>query len=409
MIPTPRPSAPRPSAVGHGAGFWVIAGAFLVAMAFSAVPAPLWRLYQEREGFSTLMVTVAFAAYAVGVMASLFVAGHVSDWLGRRRVLLPAVLVEAVAAVCFLASTSFVVVVVARIVCGVATGMITATATAHLSELHAAARPGTGHTRSELVSTAANLGGFAAGPLLAGLLAEYVAGPLYTPYLVFLALLLLGAVGVALVPETVELAEERPAYRPQRVSVPIAARPRYFAAAGAGFVAFSVLALFNSVAPGFVAETMHQPSRAIAGGVAFAVFGAAATTQMGLRRASARTQLAAGMGLLVVGLVAVTAAVWVPSLPVFVLGGIVAGAGAGVLVKGTVSMVVELALPAVRGEALAGLFLVAYIGLALPIVGLGLASEYVPDRVALLAFTVAMVAVLAGVSRRLLTARLTAR
>jgi len=68
----------------HNVGFWIVGYAFAVTMAFSALPAPLYVLYQARDHFSTFMVTVIFAAYAAGVVASLFLAGHLSDWVGRR-------------------------------------------------------------------------------------------------------------------------------------------------------------------------------------------------------------------------------------------------------------------------------------------------------------------------------------
>jgi carbon starvation protein CstA len=50
-------------------GFWVAAFAFLVNMGFSAVPTPLYVLYQRRDHFSTFMITVVYAVYAVGVIA----------------------------------------------------------------------------------------------------------------------------------------------------------------------------------------------------------------------------------------------------------------------------------------------------------------------------------------------------
>src|SRR4051794_41625545 len=74
----------------HGAGLWAVVFAFVAVMAFSTVPTPLYTLYPARDGFSTFVITVIFAAYAVGVIVALFFAGHVSDWVGRRRGLLPA-------------------------------------------------------------------------------------------------------------------------------------------------------------------------------------------------------------------------------------------------------------------------------------------------------------------------------
>ena len=77
-------------------------------------------------------------------------------------------------------------------------GLITATATAFLAELHSSSRPGAPSARAELVSTAANLGGLGFGALLAGFLAEYTAAPLWLPYLVALSIAPDGARGETL-------------------------------------------------------------------------------------------------------------------------------------------------------------------------------------------------------------------
>src|SRR3981081_3380785 len=84
----------RSGRIAHGGGFWLVTYAFAVTMAFSSAPAPLYVLYQQRDGFGPFTVTLVFAAYAIGVVASLFLAGHISDWVGRRRILLPAILIN---------------------------------------------------------------------------------------------------------------------------------------------------------------------------------------------------------------------------------------------------------------------------------------------------------------------------
>ena len=109
--------------------------AFTTAMAFTTVPTPLWSLYAQRDRFSSLTVTIAFAVYAVAVAVSLFLAGHVSDWYGRRRVLMPALALEIVAAAVFLAWPALPGLLVARVLSGLGVGAVTATATAWLSEL----------------------------------------------------------------------------------------------------------------------------------------------------------------------------------------------------------------------------------------------------------------------------------
>jgi MFS family permease len=372
----------------HGVGFWVTAYAFAAAMAFSAVPTPLYVLYQRRDGFSTTMITVIFAVYALGVTVSLFLAGHISDWLGRRRTLLAAVLVTLVAAASFLVWRSTAGLLVARFVNGLSIGVVTATATAYLAELHAHGRPDATRRRAEIVATAANLGGIGVGPLVAGILAQWVADPLTVPFLVFGALLLVALVGLLVVPETKQPPVELPRYRPQRVSVPAAARGRYFAAAVGGLIAFAAFGLFTSLAPTFLAETLGDTSRALAGAAVFAVFASAAVVQSLLGTRSARTLMLAGTVLLPLGLAFVTVAVWLPSpsLALFLAGGIVTGAGAGLLFKAMLSDVIELAPPESRAEALAGFFLASYIGLSVPVIGVGVATDLVPARDALLGF-----------------------
>src|SRR3978361_2092457 len=103
IIKLMRPSPLRTSTRRHhGVGFWAVAFAFLAVMAFSTVPSPLYGLYQARDGFSSFIVTIIYAAYAVGVIAALLFAGHVSDSRGRRRVLLPAVATSILSAAVFL-------------------------------------------------------------------------------------------------------------------------------------------------------------------------------------------------------------------------------------------------------------------------------------------------------------------
>jgi MFS family permease len=379
--------------VRHGAGFWIIASAFLTVMAFSTVPTPLYAIYQQRDGFATFFITVIFAAYAVGVAASLYLAGHVSDWLGRRRVLVAAILVEVVSAVVFLAWPEVPGLIVARFICGVGVGALTATATAHIAELGAVASPERGTGRSTTISGFANIAGLAVGPLVAGYFAQYVAAPLVVPYVVFAVLMVLAAIAVSLVPETVERTAEHHAYRPQRVSLPAASRAT-FAAAGAGAVAaFAIFGLFTSLAPSFLAGTLHEASRLLAGVVTFAVFGAAAVAQVVFARLSGRTQLKLAIVLMSVGLVAMSVGVLVVSLVVFIVAGVVAGAGVGILFRSSIGVAASLAQPSTRGEVLAAMFLVAYIGLAAPVLLIGLALAFLPSTWVLVGFAAVVMVV----------------
>jgi hypothetical protein len=393
LTPT-APVAVRNGSTRHGVAFWLIAAVFLVSLAFSTVPTPLYPLYQRQDGFTPFTVTIVFAVYAVGVITSLLLAGHVSDWVGRRRILLPALGLEAVAAVVFLTWTALPGLVLARFLTGLGVGMITATATAYLLELHTAHRPGAGRGRFEAVSAAANLGGLGTGTLVAGALAQFAPAPLRTPYVVFLILLALAAVAVAAVPETVIAPAVRPKYRPQRIRVAGGDRIGYLVAAAAAFTSFAVFGLFTSLSPTFVAGSLHHPSRLLAGAITFLVFAAGAAMQVAPGRRRFTTGLLAQGG----GLVVVAAGVQATSLWLFLIGGALAGAGAGILFKSAVGTVAGMAAAHQRGETLAGLFLIGYLGLVVPVLGLGIATRYVAATTAMLWFTGLLLALLAAIA-----------
>jgi MFS family permease len=371
-------SAPERS----GFGLWAVAFAFATVMAFTTVPTPLWSIYAQRDHFSSLTVTIVFAVYALAVALSLFLAGHLSDWYGRHRVLIPALGLEVLAGVVFVVWPSLPGLLLARVLSGLGVGVVTATATAWLSEL------GRGGTRAQVISTGANLGGLGLGGLISGLLAQWASPALRVPFVVFTAALLLAWVALLAAPETRAPRARRPHYRPQRVLVPARSRGRFFAAALAAAITFSVFGLATSLAPSFLAGTLHQPSHALAGAVAFAVFAAAALAQTLTASRTTQQVLAAAIPAVLTGLGLLTIAVWLPfpSLGVFLVGGVVVGAGSGLMFKGAIATVSEISSPEHRAEALAGLFLAAYLGLAGPVIGLGALTQIASTRVSLLVF-----------------------
>jgi MFS family permease len=393
--------------VRHGVGFWAVAYAFLVTLAYNAVPAPLYGIYQQRDGFSSFTITVIFAAYAVGVVISLFAVGHLSDWHGRRRLFAPALVLCMVSAVVFLLWRALPGLIVGRVLGGIAVGAVTPAATAWISELHAAARPDASARRAQTVSTAANLGGIGLGPLVAGALAEWVAGPLTVPYLVSLAALALALVAAAVTPETRARLNPLPAYRAQRVSVPRHAVAQYLAAGIGAAIAFAVFGLFTSLAPTFLADTLRHHSYALAGATAFAVFAAAAVSQVAIAGRSTRTAIGGGVATMVLGMGLLVLSVFLPSpsLALFLVGGVITGAGAGALFKGVVTSVAEIATPDARAEALAGMFLAGYIGLSLPVMGLGVMTQYLSARTSLVIFTGVLAAAILAAAPRLLSRR----
>ncbi len=136
-ISRPRTSVRVLPRLSRSAGFWAVAFSFFVVTAFSTAPSSLYGLYEQREHLSSLTITFVYAVYSVGVVVSLLLAGHVSDWYGRRAVLLPAIAVTIAAATLFLLWMSVTGLFIARILTGIGVGAAVATATAFITDLDA--------------------------------------------------------------------------------------------------------------------------------------------------------------------------------------------------------------------------------------------------------------------------------
>ncbi|MEV4687023.1 MFS transporter [Microbacterium sp. LWH3-1.2] len=384
------------------AGFWAVAAAFTTVTAYATVPTPLYPLYQAADDFPVPVVTFIFAAFAVGVVVSLFLIGHISDWAGRRRMAVIAVLVSALAAVVFILWNSVPGLIAARFVDGVSVGMLSAAATAHLAELRSKARPRETPVVAASVAGAANLGGLALGPLVGALFAEFAPDPLELPHLVFLVLFLAAALVLHAVPETVDTSAPHTAYRPQRLALPAGSGAAFAAASTGAAASFALFALFTSLAPTFLHDTFQVSDHLVDGATVFAVFGAATVAQVLLVRVAQPAQLLIAMLCFAAGLLSIAAGALIPALALFIAGGIVAGAGAGIMFRSALAAASALAAPDRRGETLALLFLIAYGGLVAPVLLVGLALPFVGETAVLLVFSaVVLVATLgAGIAMR---------
>jgi predicted MFS family arabinose efflux permease len=377
--------------IGRRAGLAAAAFAFAVTMLGTTLPTPLYPLYREQFGFSELMVTVIFATYAGGVIAALLLFGSLSDQIGRRRLLLPGLVVSALSAVVFLLAQGVGLLIVGRVLSGLSAGIFTGTATATIVDLAPPAR----RAQATLLATVANMGGLGIGPLLSGVLSEWGSSPLRLPFWVDLALLVPAAIGVWAMPEPVE-ATTRPQLRPQALSVPPEMRAVFVRSALAAFAAFAVLGLFTAVAPAFLGQELGVTNRAAVGLVVFAVFAASLVGQLALEWVPEWAALPAGCLALIAGMGLFALGLGVSSLALLVLGGVVAGFGAGLSFRSGLASVNANAPARVRAEVASSFFVVAYVAISLPVIGEGVLAELVGLRTAGLVFA-AVVAALAAV------------
>ncbi|GLY77965.1 putative multi-drug efflux transporter [Actinoallomurus iriomotensis] len=367
--------------------WWVWLAAWPVAAVFvlSNAATPLYVLWQRDIGFSKGTLTVIFACYIVGLLGSLLVSGVVSDRLGRRRVLLPALGLALAACVIFATASTVVALIVARLFAGIAVGAVVSAGMAAVTDV---AGP---HRRrlAALLASCSMVFGAGLGPLLAGVLSEVVPGPTVTVFVVEAALLVTAVLVVARMPAP------RPAVPVTGAWVRLPRVPhgngRQLTLGVAVFApGITATSFVLSLGPSLLSGLLGTTSRVVAGAMAFVMFLAATAVQFAVQRLRRRTVLTAGAVSTTAGMAALITAVHTASVPALVAAALLAGAGQGMGQLGGLSLL-NSSVPARRlAEANAALNVGGYLPAGL----LPVAAGYLSDAVGLTSGATAFGAVL---------------
>ncbi|MEX7470826.1 MFS transporter [Mycobacterium adipatum] len=340
--------------------------AFSVTMMGTTLPTPLYPIYADQLSFTTLTVTALFAVYAVGVVTTLLLFGRLSDRIGRKPVLLSAVALAAVSAVLFLLPPSLPLLIAARVISGIAAGLMSGAGTAAVIDLFAPERRSVAGT----VAVAVNTGGLALGTLLSGILADLSTAALTVPYLVHLVLSLGAFVGLALSTRSVPRTTKAGGWF-QRPHVPAsigAAFLRAVLAAGSGFAVTGVLTAVSGL---LLAGYLHVHSHAAAGGVVFLAFSGMAAGQLLARRlAPTRAQIVGCAGM-VIAAALIVVALTASSLPALLAAAVIVGVSGGMCLLAGLAMTVEQTAVEQRGAVSSAYFAGLYTMLAVPAIGVG--------------------------------------
>jgi MFS family permease len=365
-----------------------LAYAFAATMLGTTLPTPLYPLYEKQMGFSGLIVTVVFATYAVGVIAALLLLGQQSDRIGRRPVLFAGLGFAASSSVVFLLAHALPALLVGRLLSGFSAGIFTGTATAALVDLARSEL----RARATLIATVANIGGLGLGSLLAGALAQLAPDPLRLPYIAHLALLVPAALAIWLMPEPVERDQHAIRLHVQRLAVPRGMRGTFVRGAAASFAGFAVMGLFTAVAPAFLDELLKLSSHVLAGAVVFVVFAASTLGQVGLEAVAPQKGLAAGCAVMIAGAGLIAGGIEASSLALLICGAAVGGFGIGLSFRAGLAAINGESPSDRRSEVASSFFVVAYLALAVPIIGVGAASQAFGLRSAGLVFSAGVAA-----------------
>lgn len=346
------------SSLSSRSGLVYLAFVLLSFLAASSVPTPLYHLYQEAWHFSPATLTMVFGVYALSLLGALLTVGSLSDYLGRKPVILLALLLNMLAMLMFVYASDVGWLLAARVMQGFATGMATSVLGAALLD--------NSRTQGALVNSVSPLLGMAFGALGTSLLVEYAPQPLQLAYEVMLLLFVLQAVVLAWLPESVSrqagaLASLRPA-----LSIPVQARSTLWRVLPVDVAVWMAGGFFLSLAPSLVRAATGSTSNLLGGALVATLTMSGAAAIFILRNTVADKTLALGTAMLALGLGLILLATNSGVLAWFFIGTVVAGTGFGAGFLGAVRSVMPLAHAHERAGLMATFYVLSYLAFCVP-------------------------------------------
>jgi len=365
MLSSPSPTARR--TLGPTAAYVVASSVIGLALVASITPSPLYGTYRELWGFSPLVLTLVYATYAFGVLATLILAGRVSDQAGRRPVLLVALGTLMVTSVLYMLADSVVWLFVARGLQGLATGLALGAASAAMLDLHPRRDP----SAVGLANGVLSAGGIGLGMLASATLVELAPAPRVLPYVLLFLLFAIAFAGTLLLPEPVE-ERSRPRLTPQKPSVPVPVRRAFLLAALAVISSWSIGGLFFSLGPQLSAGLFDSTDHLVTALGVFLLAGAGSLAQLAFGHARPWVGAVTGSIALAAGMLLIVGAVALESPVLYIAGSLVGGAGFGVAFLGALRALSIVIPPDHRAAVMSAFYVVAYLSISVPAILAGL-------------------------------------
>jgi len=376
--------------------------AALIAVSFigTTLVTPLYVLYRQVFGFSEITLTLIYAIYVLGNLTALLFFGRLSDQIGRRRAVIPAIGVGILSTLVFLFALDTAWLFAARLLSGFAIGIASGTGTAWLAELYG----GRDKARATLMAAGANMVGLSFGALFAGLLAQYAPWPLRLVFAVYIVMLVGLYFVIRHAPETVQrpVRSLHDVSMKPRIGVPAAIRARFIAPAATAFGSFALFGFYAALAPERIVSGVAEFDRAIGGGIVFELCVVALAALIVTRSLKSRTAMLSGLVLLLPSLALLVLAQSMASLPILLLGTALSGTAAALGYRGSLQVVNEIAPNDRRAEVISTYLICCYVGNSVPVIGVGVLETLSTPIVASSAFatTIALFAIVALVTGR---------
>ena len=353
----------EPRRLSNAAAFYLLASITVSFLAGSSAATPLYAVYQALWGFSSITVTVIFGVYAIAVLLALLFGGRLSDHVGRRPVLLAAIVVQIITMVLFAFAGGVAELVIARILQGLATGAAVTAIGAGMLDLN--------RERGSVANAIVPTIGTALGGVLSGVLVQFLPAPTHLVYAVLAIVFVLQAVGVIFMEETITPRAGAVASLKPQFKLPKATREPLLLALPVLVATWALAGFYGSLGPMLVRGLLGTNSALLGGLALFALAGSGSIAVLVLQHREPRSMMSVGALSLALGVGLAIAAFEYHSVALFFVGTAIAGTGFGAGFQGSVRTILPFAAAHERAGVLSLIFIVSYLAMGVPAVAAG--------------------------------------
>ncbi|WP_349928149.1 MFS transporter [Acinetobacter sp. A1-4-2] len=364
--------------------FLMVSLALCIGTMGTALASPLYPIYQQLWHLLPSHITYIFVTYMLGCLATLLFLGRTSNSIGFLKTLELGLVIITLGLLLSMFANNVLWLSLGRFIIGIASGLMTTSALIGLMW----SIPESHKSHAPQLSSVITAVGFGLGPLVGGLIAQFSATPLFTPYIPIIVGAMLCFVGLLRLPQ--------PVFSAQAFSIaPHLERPEaqfhveFYITGLTAFCAFAAFSLFASLSPSFVQFIIPWHGPLVSGLAITCILLISAMVQYFSRSIPARKCLNYGLYTLLFSLLILGLCIYLHWSFLFFISDVLVGVGHGLALIGAFGLIHAMTNLHNRAAVMSTYLFVAYLGTILPILAVGYLADHFGLTASVLSFCAA--------------------
>lgn len=365
--------------------FLIISIALCIGTLGTALPSPLYPIYQQVWGLLPSDITTIFVAYMFGCLATILFLGRTSNSIGFVKTLQVGLFFSIIGLILSACAVNSTWLGVGRFVIGISSGLITTAALIGLIMV----TPESHKSSASQLSSIVTVIGFSLGPVTGGILGQISAQPLVTPYIPIIVIAILSFLSL--------FSLKTPAFDKQRFSVApklelpeVVYRAQFWVVGLTAFGIFACFSLYASLASSFVKDVLPWHGPLVSGAAISLILFISAFSQFYTKTWSAKKNLNFGLILMAISQALLALCMFTGMSAFFFISDIVLGIGHGMGLLGAFAFIHEMTTIANRTAVVATYLFVGYLGTIIPIIAVGYGANHFGLTAAVIGFCMVM-------------------